>query len=548
MTDSIDTSEREAEEPRGPFNLPIREMRAEPVPHQPADPLRAALQLALEATPEQLPTALGALAEQPAVAAAMARGAGPRITPAQAMDTLKEAFAADPSYAWTWHCGVWAAAHDEGMETSAANRAAARLMSMAFDVDTSKHENFAATQAAAPTPEATQPDDTKMWAVHIIGPDDVHAVPNREIADAACVALNWSFKRQKLADMCRAEVIEWTHGYETWAAEKDLFRLEAVPSAEATQPTQAQAPSEREALELAQEALEWHASACGEGCIPDGTVAALTAIRAALATQQAGTELIATLAEAKAVIPVASPPGNGGDGEYTLTFYFRTWDALTAANVAWTQRGSTQQAVQAEPKSDDVDRLLREVFALCEATEDAPDVDPKNEHQRGFDKGRRFEAKQIRRTIGDWFQAEFCGRSFMGEPVIATPPAPGQVERDREDERGVANVASFDEFTEASDHCLLASEQDLRHQAKALHEFALPALRWAEAQMNKQRDDVSLLDWLDAKNKPFKMGWQVGVAPAGNVVVKSVIYPITEPVSIRSAIRAARSSEGGGNV
>lgn len=66
MTDSIDTSEREAEEPRGPFNLPIREMRAEPVPHQPADPLRAALQLALEATPEQLPTALGALAAQPA--------------------------------------------------------------------------------------------------------------------------------------------------------------------------------------------------------------------------------------------------------------------------------------------------------------------------------------------------------------------------------------------------------------------------------------------------------------------------------------------------
>jgi hypothetical protein len=75
MTDSIDTSEREAEEPRGPFNLPIREMRAEPVPHQPADPLRAALQLALEATPEQLPTALRALAEQPAVAAALGREA-----------------------------------------------------------------------------------------------------------------------------------------------------------------------------------------------------------------------------------------------------------------------------------------------------------------------------------------------------------------------------------------------------------------------------------------------------------------------------------------
>lgn len=61
MTDSIETSEREAEEPRGPFNLPIREMREEPLPHQPADTLRAALQLALEATPEQMPAALEAL-------------------------------------------------------------------------------------------------------------------------------------------------------------------------------------------------------------------------------------------------------------------------------------------------------------------------------------------------------------------------------------------------------------------------------------------------------------------------------------------------------
>lgn len=69
-------------------------------------------------------------------------------------------------------------------------------------------------------------------------------------------------------------------------------------------------------------------------------------------------------------------------------------------------------------KPDDVDRLLREVFAVCEATEDAPGVEPRNEHQRGFDKGRRFEAKQIRRAIGNWFQSEFCGRSFMGEPVV----------------------------------------------------------------------------------------------------------------------------------
>lgn len=63
MTDSIDTSEREAEEP-GLIRLPVREMNDEPAAHQPADALRAAMQLALEATPEQLPAALDALREQ----------------------------------------------------------------------------------------------------------------------------------------------------------------------------------------------------------------------------------------------------------------------------------------------------------------------------------------------------------------------------------------------------------------------------------------------------------------------------------------------------
>jgi hypothetical protein len=66
MNDSLDTSDREAIDPREPIRLPVREMRDEPVPHQPADPLRAALQLALEATPEQLSAAMaGVYAELP---------------------------------------------------------------------------------------------------------------------------------------------------------------------------------------------------------------------------------------------------------------------------------------------------------------------------------------------------------------------------------------------------------------------------------------------------------------------------------------------------
>jgi hypothetical protein len=57
-------------------------------------------------------------------------------------------------------------------------------------------------------------------------------------------------------------------------------------------------------------------------------------------------------------------------------------------------------------------------------------------------------------------------------------------------------------------------------------------------------DDSELLDWLDATNKRFKMGWKVSVAPAGNCSVQSVIFlGNSEPVTIRAAIRAARAKE-----
>ncbi|MBP9032604.1 MAG: DUF551 domain-containing protein [Pseudomonadales bacterium] len=62
--------------------------------------------------------------------------------------------------------------------------------------------------------------------------------------------------------------------------------------------------------------------------------------------------------------------------------------------------------------------LLRETFALCEATEDeCGDADD------AFRRGRAFEAKRIRRGIGTWYQDTLCGRSHMGEPVPAAPPA-----------------------------------------------------------------------------------------------------------------------------
>lgn len=97
-------------------------------------------------------------------------------------------------------------------------------------------------------------------------------------------------------------------------------------------------------------------------------------------------------------------------------FYIEHLNARAAAQAA---QPEPMSAPTAEPrKADDVDRLLHQVFLLCEAVEDLPEINPKNEHERGFDRGRRFEAKQIRRAIGDWFQWTFCGQSSKGRAAI----------------------------------------------------------------------------------------------------------------------------------
>ena len=76
------------------------------------------------------------------------------------------------------------------------------------------------------------------------------------------------------------------------------------------------------------------------------------------------------------------------------------------------------ESVKQEPvacQDSDDRRLLREVFMLCEATEEI-------EATNDFMRGRVFEAKGIRRGIGTWYQDTFCGRSYMGEPVIPAAP------------------------------------------------------------------------------------------------------------------------------
>jgi hypothetical protein len=58
--------------------------------------------------------------------------------------------------------------------------------------------------------------------------------------------------------------------------------------------------------------------------------------------------------------------------------------------------------------------------------------------------------------------------------------------------------------------------------------------------------DTKRLDWLEETNRRFRMGWRVGMAPAGNVSLQAVIQIGPGPLTtIREAIDAAKESSNG---
>ena len=61
------------------------------------------------------------------------------ITPFEELKTLIEN---DSSYAWAWHCNLAVPMKDEGIDHETANRAAARIMSTMFGIDTSKFKEY----------------------------------------------------------------------------------------------------------------------------------------------------------------------------------------------------------------------------------------------------------------------------------------------------------------------------------------------------------------------------------------------------------------------
>lgn len=74
------------------------------------------------------------------------------------------------------------------------------------------------------------PDTTTLWAVHVQGPDDLHACPDRETADALALVLNRQFMRHTMPDdpLMVATVTEWPYSREAWQQDVDQLCFKAV--------------------------------------------------------------------------------------------------------------------------------------------------------------------------------------------------------------------------------------------------------------------------------------------------------------------------------
>lgn len=79
------------------------------------------------------------------------------------------------------------------------------------------------------TPKQTPRNEsqaTPLYAIHIIGPDDMIPAPSKEEADAACVLLNAVFMRHAdpSAPPVKAEACEWPYPAEMWQQNLHQFR------------------------------------------------------------------------------------------------------------------------------------------------------------------------------------------------------------------------------------------------------------------------------------------------------------------------------------
>jgi len=182
-------------------------------------------------------------------------------------------------------------------------------------------------------------------------------------------------------------------------------------------------------------------------------------------------------------------------------------------HMAWDAWQARAAIAQQPAKPDDADkRLLRQVFALCEDTEDKC---AGSEDQ--FKRGRAFEAKGISRAIGTWYQDTFCGRSFMGEPVGAAiaQPAEPVAPRDREADRARFTDPAFnrwlDEGISDAGHTVWDAVGDVQAAWSGWdnrQHYAAPTARQPLTEERIVMDGLMMLPTADAKDcaKSFEAG------------------------------------------
>jgi len=61
---------------------------------------------------------------------------------AKELNAIKAAMAADRGFAWTWQCNLACCCMDEGADSEAANRSAARFMKLAFSIDVTRFYEY----------------------------------------------------------------------------------------------------------------------------------------------------------------------------------------------------------------------------------------------------------------------------------------------------------------------------------------------------------------------------------------------------------------------
>jgi hypothetical protein len=146
-------------------------------------------------------------------------------------------------------------------------------------------------------------------------------------------------------------------------------------------------------------------------------------------------------------------------------------------------------------------------------------------------------------------QAAFKEAASVDAHVIAMLTTTGKVTRDDVDE-ALTKVAAL-----SPAHTLAVSSQTMAIDVESIQqEFykrgfnegrAIGAEEARVAQPVEQTralTDTARLDWLDAKNKPFKMGWRAAIAPVGNVSVGCIVQLGDKVTSIREAIDAAMTA------